>query len=144
LSRLADDVYLYFGLGCRSISKLYVPEAYDFVPLLNVFRKYDYLADHNKYKNNYDYNLAIHVLNKKFYMSNESLLLVEDEALFSPISQLNYEFYSNKNELVASLNGRRELQCIIGRDFIPFGQSQYPSLTDYADGVDTVRFLINL
>jgi len=144
LNRLADDVYLYFGLGCRSISKLYAPEGYDFAILLNIFRKYDYLADFHKYKNNYDYNLTLHILNKKFYMSNESLLLVEDDALFSPISQLNYEFYSNQNELLTSLKGRQELQCIIGRDFIPFGQSQYPSLADYADGVDTVRFLTNL
>ncbi len=144
LSRLADDVYLYFGLGCRSISKLYVPQGYDFAPLLNIFKKYNYLADHHKYKNNYDYNLALHILNKKFYMSNESLLLLEDPALFSPISQLNYEFYSNERELLASLQGREELQCIVGKNFIPFGQSQYPSLTDYADGVDTVRFLTNL
>ena len=144
LSRLADDVYLYFGLGCRSISKLYVPEPYDFAPLLNIFRKYNYLADHHKYKNNYDYNLTIHILNKKFYMSNESLLLVEDDSLFSPISQVNYQFYSNGEKLAASLQGRRELQCIVGRNFVSFGQSQYPSLTDYADGIDTAGFLTNL
>ena len=144
LSRLSDDVYLYFGLGCRSISKLYVPEGYDFATLLNIFRKYDYLADFHKYKNNYDYNLAVHILNKKFFMSNESLLLVEDDALFSPISQLNYEFYNNENELLASIRGRPELQCIVGKNFVPFGQSQYPSLTDYADGVDTAGFLTNL
>jgi hypothetical protein len=77
-------------------------------------------------------------------MSNESLLLVEDDALFSPISQLNYEFYNNLNKLLTSLQARHDLQCIVGSDFIPFGQSQYPSLSDYADGVDTVRFLTNL
>jgi len=144
LSRLADDVYLYFGLGCRSVSKLYVPEGYDFASLLNIFGKYNYLADDHKYKNNYDYNLTLHILNKKIYMSNESLLLVEDDALFSPISQLNYEFYNNRNNLLASLQARQDLQCIVGSDFIPFGQSQYPALSDYADGVDTVRFLTNL
>ena len=96
LEKLADDVYLYFGLGCRNVTKLYVPEGYDFIPLLTAFKKYNYLADHHKYKNNYDYNLAIHLLNKKFYMSNESLLLVEDASLFSPISQLNYEFYTDQ------------------------------------------------
>ncbi len=144
LSQLADDVYQYFGLGCRNITKLYVPEGYDFVPLLTVFKKYNYLADHNKYKNNYDYNLAVLILNKKFYMSNESLLLVEDASFFSPISQLNYEFYTDQEKLATSLKGRPELQCIAGKKFTPFGQSQYPLLTDYADGVDTVRFLIDL
>ena len=144
LSRLAADVHLYFGLGCRSVSKLYVPEGYDFAPLLDIFRKYNYLADHHKYKNNYDYNLALHILNKKFYMSNESLLLVEDDSIFSPISQLNYEFYNSEEKLVDSLQRRQDLQCIIGKKFIPFGQSQFPSLTDYADGVDTVRFITNL
>jgi hypothetical protein len=144
LSRLADDVYLYFGLGCRSVSKIYVPEGYDFASLLTVFNKYNYLADLHKYKNNYDYNLALHILNKRLYMSNESLLLVEDDALFSPIGQLNYEFYTDVNNVVTSLQGRQDLQCIVGKSFIPFGQSQYPSLADYADGVDTVRFLTNL
>jgi hypothetical protein len=144
LDKLADDVYLYFGLGCRNVTKLYVPEGYDFIPLLNAFRKYNYLADHHKYKNNYDYNLAILLLNKKFYMSNESLLLSEDSSLFSPISQLNYEFYPAKDKLLATLQQNESLQCIAGKDLIPFGATQKPSLTDYADGVDTMRFLTTL
>jgi len=144
LDKLANDVYLYFGLGCRNVTKLYVPEGYDFIPLLNIFRKYNYLADHHKYKNNYDYNLAIHLLNKKFYMSNESLLLVEDASLFSPISQLNYEFYTDRDRLIISLKQNENLQCIAGKDFIPFGETQKPSLHDYADGVDTMQFLTTL
>lgn len=144
LDKLADDVYLYFGLGCRNVTKLYVPKDFDFVPLLNAFRKYNYLADHHKYKNNYDYNLAIHILNKKFYMSNESLLLVEDPSVFSPISQLNYEFYTDKDDLLATLKQNENLQCIAGKDFIHFGTTQQPSLYDYADGVDTLRFLTTL
>lgn len=144
LEYFSDDVYLYFGLGCRSVTKIYIPEAYDFVPLLSAFKKYNRLADHHKYKNNYDYNLALHLLNKKFYMSNESLLLVENASLFSPISQLNYEFYPNRNNLITSLKEKEELQCIVGRGFIPFGKTQYPSVSDYADGVDTVSFLMRL
>ena len=144
LRRLADDVYMYFGLGCRNITKLYVPEGYDFVPLLSIFKKYNYLADYHKYKNNYDYNLAVLILNKKYFMSTESLLLVEEASFFSPISQLNYEFYTEGENLVASLKGRQELQCIAGTGFTPFGQTQYPLLKDYADGVDTVRFLLQL
>jgi hypothetical protein len=144
LQLLADDVHLYFGLGCRNVTKIYVPQNYDFVPLLVAFKKYLWLADHHKYRNNYDYNLAIHLLNKKLYMSSEALLLVEEPALFSPISQLNYEFYSNKKELVASLKENEDLQCIVGRDFTPFGSAQRPAVTDYADGVNTLDFLLKM
>ena len=144
LSKLADDVYLYFGLGCRNVTKLYVSAGYDFIPLLTVFKKYNYLADHHKYKNNYDYNLAIHLLNKKLYMSNESILVVEDISLFSPISQLNYEFYTDQGSLIKTLKQNKDLQCIAGKDFIAFGDTQKPSLYDYADGVDTVEFLLTL
>ncbi len=144
LSRLADDVYDFFGLGCRNVTKLYIPEDYDFIPLLNAFKKYNYLADNHRYKNNYDYNLAILLLNKKFFMSNESILLVEETSIFSPISQLNYEFYSDKHILLPALYQNKELQCIAGKDFIPFGRTQYPSLSDYADGIDTMRFLTAL
>jgi len=144
LERLADDVYTYFGLGCRNVTKIYVPEGYDFVPLLEAFRKYNWVAEHNKYKNNYDYNLALHLLNKKFYMTNGSLLLIEDEALFSPISQLNYEYYSPNKSPVELLMNNSELQCIVGGPGIPFGTTQEPSLTDYADGVDTLKFLAGL
>jgi len=144
LERLADDVYTYFGLGCRNITKIYVPRDYDFIPLLGAFRKYNYLADHHKYKNNYDYNLALHLLNKKYYMSNDSILLVEEPAIFSPISQLNYEFYSDNDELTEKLPAAQSLQCLAGKSFIPFGQGQNPVINDYADGVDTVRFLLDL
>jgi len=144
LEKLADDVYQYFGLGCRNVTKIYVPLGYDFLSLLTVFKKYNYLADHHKYKNNYDYNLAVLILNKKYYMTNDSILLVEDSPLFSPISQLNYEFYSNKKDLVALLQTMNNIQCIIGKDFISFGQAQEPGITDYADGLDTLLFLTNL
>ena len=144
LSKLADDIYLYFGLGCRNVTKIYIPAGYDFIPMLTVFKKYNYLADNHKYKNNYDYNLAIHLLNKKFYMSNESLLMVEESSLFSPISQLNYEYYTDQNSLISSLKQNKDLQAIAGNDFIAFGDTQKPSLNDYADGVDTMEFLLRL
>jgi hypothetical protein len=144
LAKLADDVYLYFGLGCRNVTKIYVPEGYDFIPLLTAFKKYDELADHHKYKNNYDYNLAILLLNKRYYMSNPSLLVVEDVSLFSPISQLNYEFYRPGDNLTDTLKKHPQLQCIVGKGFVPFGQSQFPGLANYADGVDTLQFLSQL
>ncbi|HMK26835.1 MAG TPA: acyl-CoA reductase [Chitinophagaceae bacterium] len=144
LEKLADDVYLYFGLGCRNVTKIYVPKEYDFIPLLEAFKKYNWLADHHKYKNNYDYNLALHQLNKKYYMTNGSVLLIEDPAFFSPISQLNYEFYVNKDALMEKMTGNPDLQCIVGKGFTAFGKSQSPNINDYADGVDTLRFLCDL
>jgi hypothetical protein len=144
LEKLADDVYLYFGLGCRNVTKIYVPVGYDFIPLLEAFKKYNYLADHHKYKNNYDYNLALHLLNKKYYMSNGSILLIEEPALFSPISQLNYDFFSDTDKLTETLKNNNDLQCIVGKGFIPFGKGQSPAVSEYADGVDTLRFLTNL
>jgi len=144
LSKLADDVYQFFGLGCRNVTKLFIPPNYDFIPLLKAFEKYNHLADHSKYRNNYDYNLAIQILNKKFYMSNASLLLIEETSPFSPISRLNYEFYNDTDKLIRSLKTDKSIQCIVGKDNVAFGQAQTPSITDYADGVDTLEFLTNL
>ena len=144
LEKLADDVHLYFGMGCRNVTKIYVPKEYDFIPMLSAFKKYDHFKDHHKYKNNYDYNLALHILNGKFYMSNESIILFENPSIFSPISQLNYEFYTDKNVVAESLASMDDLQCAVGHDYIPFGQAQIPSLTDYADGIDTLNFLTKL
>jgi len=144
LEKLADDVHLYFGMGCRNVTKIFVPKDYDFLPILSAFKKYDYFKDHHKYRNNYDYYLAIHILNGKFYMANESIILLENPSIFSPISQLNYEFYKQKKDLEESLGALADLQCAVGHGFIPFGQAQLPSLTEYADGVDTMNFLANL
>lgn len=143
LSKLADDANLYYGLGCRNVTKIYVPKNYDFVPLLEAFKKYIDFADHNKYKNNYDYQLAIALLNNKYYMTNGAILLVENEAVFSAISQLHYEFYEgNPSALVANLQNNPDIQCIIGKGAIPFGMAQAPELSDFADGVDTMKFLL--
>ena len=144
LERLADDIHLYFGMGCRNVTKMFVPKDYDFVPLLASFNKYNYFKDHHKYKNNYDYNLALHILNGKFYMTNESIILVENPSIFSPVSQLNYEFYTDKNELKDRINSLEYLQCAVGHGYTPFGQAQLPSLTDYADGINTLNFLTEL
>jgi hypothetical protein len=144
LDKLADDVYLYFGLGCRNVTKLYVPEQYDFVPLLGAFNKYNHLADLHKYKHNYDYMLAVLLLNKQYYMSNPSILLTESAALFSPISLLNYEYYKPGDKPEAALTNNEDVQCVVGKQHIPFGKAQQPSLTDYADGVDVMKFLLAL
>lgn len=144
LDKLADDIQLYFGLGCRNVTKLYVPEGYNFVPLLNALRKWSHFIAHNKYKNNFDYNLAIHLLNKKYYMTNESVLLIEDDALTSPIAQLNYEFYKDVSEVKNKLAGDDRVQCIVSRDDVPFGMAQCPVIDVFADGTDTLSFLLSL
>jgi hypothetical protein len=144
LEKLAADVYQYFGLGCRNVTKIYVPERYDFVPLLEAFKKFNYLADHHKYKNNYDYQLAVLIINKRYYMTNGSIILYEDKSFFSPISQLNYEFYNDESRLMDELRSNSDIQCIVGKKAIPFGQGQNPAITDFADGVDTMKFLLSL
>lgn len=144
LALLADDIQLYFGMGCRNVSKLYVPEEYDFIPLIKALGKYKHFEDHHKYKNNYDYQLAIHLLNGKPYMSSGSVLLSEDSSLFSPISQVNYEHYRNLTDIEHDLAGREDIQCIVGSRHVPFGSAQCPALDDFADGVDTIRFLQSL
>jgi hypothetical protein len=144
LEKLADDVYQYFGLGCRNVTKIYVPAQYDFVPLLDTFSKYNYLADQHKYKNNYDYALAVVILNKEYYMTNGSVILRENTSIFSGISQLHYEYYNDEKEVYQQLKNNAEVQCIVGKKHIPFGQAQQPCLSDYADGVDTLQFLLEL
>lgn len=141
LSFLSDDIHLYFGLGCRNVTKVYVPENYDFLSLIEVCKKYNYFFDIKKYKNNYDYQLALLLMNKIEYKSSGSLLLVENPVLFSPISVMHYEYYNKVEDIIISLNPDN-VQTIIGKNFTSFGKAQSPSLTDYADGVDTIRFLI--
>jgi hypothetical protein len=144
LKLLANDVYQYFGLGCRNVTQLCVPEGYDFVRLLNTFTKNNHYADLHKYKNNYDYHLAIYLLNRVPYMSNESLLMVENEMPFSAVSVLHYRFYTDRKALLLQLKNSEDIQAIIGHDLTPFGQSQTPALMDYPDGVDTMAFLCGL
>lgn len=143
LEGLADDIQTYFGLGCRNVTKLYVPEGYNFKELLQVLNKYEYYQDFHKYKHNYDYQLALLMMGNKFYMTNGTILLSENASLFTAISQVNYEYYDNKKEL-ESLHENKDIQCVIGHTAIPFGEAQRPSLTDYADGVDTMRFAVEL
>ena len=135
LEKLADDIHIYFGLGCRNVTKLFVPPSFDFEKLLKAFSSYAYFADINKYRNNFDYQLTICLMNKKMYMTNGSTLLIENESVFSPISVVHYEFYEKDVVIPESV------QCVIGKQYIPFGDAQKPDLFDYADGVDTIGFL---
>ncbi len=143
LEALADDIQTYFGLGCRNVTKLYVPENYSFELLLNVLNKYSYYEDFHKYKHNYDYQLALLMMGNKFYMTNGSILLSKNASLFTAVSQVNYENYHRKEEL-ESLKNNDDVQCIVGHGATPFGQAQTPTLTDYADGEDTMKFIMSL
>jgi len=144
LEKLADDIHLYFGLGCRNVTLIYVPRDYDFVPLLTAFHRYLFFADHHKYKNNYDYQLSLALLNNIYYMTNEATLLIERDAIFSAIAQLHYSYYDDPATVINALKENPDVQCIIGNDGIPFGAAQEPGLMDYADGVDTMEFLLSL
>ena len=144
LTALADDVNQYFGLGCRNVTQVYVPENYDFRPLLDAFNKYEGLADLAKYKNNYDYQLTLLILNKKYYMTNGVILLTENASPFSPISVLNYQYYRPGVIPPALIAPNTDIQCVVGQGYIPFGKAQRPTLEDYADGVDTLQFLRDL
>lgn len=144
LSALANDIYTFFGLGCRNVTKIYVPENYAFEQLLTAGRKFDALKNHHKYRNNIDYNLALYILNNQFYMSNESLILAEHTSNFSPIGVLHYSFYADRKNLLDTLQHDDTIQAIIGQDLIPFGEAQRPTLTDFADGVNTIEFLNSL
>ncbi|HEY8397654.1 MAG TPA: acyl-CoA reductase [Flavihumibacter sp.] len=144
LEALADDTHLYFGLGCRNVTKLYVPRDQQFEPILDAMKKYRHFFDHAKYKNNYDYQLAILLLNNQYYMTNGSVLLVENESIFSPISQINYSFYDDPALVKEELISNESVQCVVGHGFLPFGQAQSPRWCDYADKVDTMTFLVTL
>ncbi len=149
--KLADDVFNYFGLGCRNVAKIYVPEGYDFNPILEVFHERKLIVNHGKYKNNFDYNIAFHILNQKPFYNNGSIIMIESPSLQSRIAQLHYEYYSDKAALIEELASKEEqIQCVVGNnslegiDVIPFGMSQRPTLYDYADGVDVMEFLKKL
>jgi hypothetical protein len=143
LAKLADDVHIYFGLGCRNVTQLFVPKNYNFEALLNHFRRYNYFKDHEKYRNNFDYQLTIAIMNNRFYMSNDSIVLLENDNPFSPISQLHYQFYSNLEDVLSKLD-MTKIQCIVGQGFIPFGKVQVPEIGDFPDGIDTMQFLCGL
>lgn len=143
LEKLADDICLFFGLGCRNVTKLFVPENYNFEKLLAAFSKFEYFTNHKKYRNNFDYYMTLQVMNGGFYMTNQVILLIENDKMFSPISQVGYEFY-NENEGREKLENAIDLQCIVGNNHLPFGTSQQPGLFDYADNIDTMAFLLAL
>ena len=158
LEFLGDDIFRYFGLGCRNVSKLFVPKNYDFQQLITAFLEWKWVELHHKYKNNYDYNKAIFLINGDDFIDAGYFMLKPSEALSSPISTIFYETYVSLDEVAAKIKQAEEqIQCVVappsppkGGEIAPrrvavgFGQVQNPQLWDYADGVDTMRFLMRL
>ncbi len=151
LRLLGKDVFEYFGLGCRSVSKIYVPKGYDFNFLMETFHEFNDIVLNNKYKNNFDYNYTLFILNSIKHFMNGCILVKEDELLQSRIGSLHYEFYDDQKDLETKIQSKLDqIQCVVGTtsfegiDIIPFGKSQEPSITQYADGVDTMAFLQSL
>ncbi len=150
LKALATDVFLYYGLGCRNVAKLFVPLDYNFEPLLRSFEAWQQVNENHKYFNNYEYNKAIFLVNGRHHFDTGNLLVVEDTKFASPVSVLHYEYFSDpvtlRNHLLVN---NEKIQCVVSEtDFltglVPIGQSQSPELWDYADGVDTMAFLLGL
>ena len=145
LESLAVDVFSYFGLGCRSVSKIYIPTDYDLNKLFKSFFKYNSIINHLKYANNYDYNKTIYLMNKEKLLDNGFVIFKEDKSIQSPVATIFYEYYNSREDLNNYINLNRNLfQCIVSNFDIPFGQSQFPKLTDYADQKDTIEFLLSI
>ena len=142
---LANDIFLYYGLGCRNVSKLYLPCGYDLNILFKSFYSHKHVIEHKKYGNNYDYNKAIFLMGNNKLIENGFILLKEDSSLYSPVAMLYYEYYNDINDVDTFISKNSDkIQCIVSKNNIPFGNTQKPKLWDYADGVDTIDFLKQL
>jgi hypothetical protein len=151
LERLWVDIFTYYGLGCRNVSKIYVPKGYEFNLLLKVLAENSNPILHPKYKNNFEYNHAICVINRIPFLTNDVILMVEDSNISSRIGMIHYEYYDGIPELTASIvSDLSKIQCVVSQcqlgdiPVIDFGDSQKPHLYNYADGIDTMSFLLRL
>jgi hypothetical protein len=150
LASMGDDIFTYFGLGCRNVSKIFVPEKYEFNKLFEVLEKFLYITEHHKYMNNFQYYRSVYLLNKIPHYDNGFLLLKQDKSYHSPVSVLFYDYYSSTEKLVEKLvSDNIFLQCIAGNEIpglktVPFGKTQFPELWEYPDNINTIDFLINL
>ncbi|SHF85940.1 acyl-CoA reductase [Chryseobacterium sp. OV279] len=147
LQLLAEDIFRYFGLGCRNVTRIFIPEDFVIDRLFESFTGFQDIINHHKYANNYDYNRAVYLLNRDLFWDNNFVMLKEDDKLFSPLSVINFSRYSSLDEVKSFLaENEGDIQCIVakeelGLDSIPFGEAQHPALDTYADNVDTMKFL---
>jgi len=149
LKKLGNDIFTYFGMGCRSVSKLLVPKGYDFDLLFNALFGFKEIINHNKYVNNYDYNKAVYLMSEQKFIENGFIILKEDEKLGSPIGCLFFEYYENPKDLNAYISDIKDsLQCVVSNlnilNSTSFGSSQRPKIDDYADNTNTLDFLLKI
>ena len=149
LIALGEDIFRYFGLGCRNVSKLFVPKGYSFDAFFEAIFEYQGVIHYEKYANNYDYNKAVFLMSNYKLLDNGFLTLKEDSSHASPISSVFYEYYDSLTEIEKRLESEAEtIQCIVSNNLvqnsIPFGQTQCPQLWDYADHVDTISFSLTI
>jgi hypothetical protein len=145
--KLGEDIFTYFGLGCRNVSKLFVPEGYDFIPFYEGIEPFHDIGNHHKYANNYTYHKAIFLMNLDKHLDNNFLLVREDASMASPLGVLFYSTYTDQQSLQEKLEAAKDqIQCVVSKTSFPgafpFGKAQEPELWDYADGVDTLAFLL--
>jgi hypothetical protein len=150
LFNLGKDIFSYFGLGCRNVSKLLIPDGYDLNVLFEAFFAFKAVSTNHKYMNNYDYHRALYLLNKEPFLDNNFVILKEDKSLHSPVGVLFYQYYQHHDEaLDYILENKEKIQCVVSaesesKDYVSFGNSQQPQLWDYADGVDVMEFLLGV
>ncbi len=145
LELLGNDIFTYFGMGCRNVSHILVPEGYVFNGFFEAMYKYGELINHNKYVNNYEYHKAIFLLELMPFLDNNFLMIRESKELFSPLSVIHYSFYSSPEDITNYiLDNHEKIQCVVGKGYLPLGEAQRPQLWDYADGLNTLEFLAGL
>ncbi|MFM9052877.1 MAG: acyl-CoA reductase [Bacteroidota bacterium] len=154
---LGKDIFTYYGLGCRNVAKLYLPRGYDLPVLFEALYPFNHVMAHHKYMNNFDHHHAVYLLKGIPFLQNNFVILKEDTAIASPLAVVFYEFYDSTDDLIQALNTRKEvIQCVAAPQYLHqklkeeglpaviFGQTQSPKLSDYADGVDTIGFLLKI
>ncbi|WP_292008923.1 acyl-CoA reductase [Chryseobacterium sp.] len=147
LRLLAKDIFQYFGLGCRNVTRIFIPQDFLLDRLFENFLDFKDIIHHHKYANNYDYNRAVYLLNQEKFWDNNFVMLKEDDKLFSPLSVINFSRYSSLDEVKDFIRENEEsIQCIVAKkdldfDSVGLGEAQNPGLSTYADNVDTMKFL---
>jgi hypothetical protein len=142
LAGLGSDIFLYFGLGCRNVSKLFIPKGYDLRTLSYSWNHFAGLINHTKYASNYDFSKAVYIVNKENFLDSGYFLMKEDKGLSSPVAVLYYEYYDSLSDTQHEIETKKDkIQCVVGSHHLPFGKAQSPHLWDYADGIDTIEFL---
>tara|TARA_B100000575_G_scaffold31375_1_gene21107 strand:- start:1801 stop:2658 length:858 start_codon:yes stop_codon:yes gene_type:complete len=147
LELLSDDIFMYFGLGCRNVSKLFIPEGYDLNILKEKFKKYNHIVNHNKFYNNYNYQKIINTMNGELFIDGDYFLMKQSKEYAPPISVIYYDFYNEILEVQEAVKvNKNQIQCIVTNlqieNSIKFGEAQKPKLYQYADDIDTLDFLL--